>query len=200
MFWKLLRRYFFVGIIILLPIIITGYIIIFAFNLVDGILRNLIQYIAGRPLPGLGFLIIIVLIIFAGAVGTNVFGKKLLHFGDGIFQRIPIVKTIYTATKQVMEAFTPQRRAAFQHVVMIEYPRKGVYSLGFVTGEAPAEIEDKVQDDLVNVYLPTTPPTQGYFLMVPRQDVNFLEMSVEDGFKLLISAGIITSAPSYQKK
>ncbi len=200
MFWKLLRRYFFAGILILLPIIITGYIIIFAFNLVDGILRNLIQYIAGRPLPGLGFLIIIVLIIFAGAVGTNVFGKKLLHFGDGIFQRIPIVKTIYTATKQVMEAFTPQRRAAFQHVVMIEYPRKGVYSLGFVTGEAPAEIEDKVQDDLVNVYLPTTPPTQGYFLMVPRQDVNFLEMSVEDGFKLLISAGIITSAPSYQKK
>jgi uncharacterized membrane protein len=96
-----------------------------------------------------------------------------------------------------MEVLTTQRRAAFRHVVLVEYPRRGIYSLGFITGEAPFEVKEEVAEDLLNVYLPTTPPTQGVFIMVPRSEVRILNMSVEDGFKLLVSAGIITSSPSY---
>ncbi len=198
MFWRFLRKYFLTGVLILLPLIITGYILFFAFNLVDGILRSLIQYLTGRSLPGLGFLIMIGLVFLAGLFGTNVVGRKLLAWGEEILRRIPLVKSIYTATKQVMEAFAMQRREAFQRVVLLEYPRRGLFSLGFITGEAPAEVKGRIKKDLLNVYLPATPPTAGVFLIVPREELTFLEMSVEEGLKLLVSGGIITSAPSYQ--
>ncbi|MDK2881100.1 MAG: hypothetical protein PWQ99_875 [Clostridia bacterium] len=197
MVWRFLRRYFLTGVLVLLPVIITVYILVFAFNLVDGILRNLIQSIAGRYIPGLGLLIILVMILLAGVIGTNVVGRKFLNIGEQLFERLPVVKSIYTAVKQVMEVLTTQRRAAFRHVVLVEYPRRGIYSLGFITGEAPFEVKEEVAEDLLNVYLPTTPPTQGVFIMVPRSEVRILNMSVEDGFKLLVSAGIITSSPSY---
>lgn len=200
MLWRFLRRYFLAGVLVLLPVIITVYILAFAFNLVDGMLRSIIQYIAGRYIPGLGFLIIMVLILLAGVIGTNVVGRKLLHAGEHLLQRVPVVKSIYTAIKQVMEVLATQRRAAFRRVVLVEYPRRGIYSLGFITGEAPSEVKEVVEGDLLNVYLPTTPPTQGVFIMVPREEIRILNMSVEDGFKLLISAGIITSAPSYHNR
>lgn len=138
MVWRFLRRYFLTGVLVLLPVIITVYILVFAFNLVDGMLRSLIQRIAGRYIPGLGLLIILVLIFLAGVIGTNVVGRKFLNIGEQLFERLPVVKSIYTAVKQVMEVLTTQRRAAFRHVVLVEYPRKGIYSLGFITGEAPS--------------------------------------------------------------
>ncbi|MDH7577942.1 MAG: DUF502 domain-containing protein [Bacillota bacterium] len=198
MFWRFLRKYFLTGILVLLPLIITGYILIFAFNLVDGILRDLIQLLTGRDLPGVGFLIMIGLVLLAGLFGTNVVGRRLIAWGEEILRRIPVVKSIYTATKQVMEAFALQRREVFQRVVLLEYPRRGLFSLGFITGEAPAEITGRVKKELLNVYLPATPPTAGVFLIAPREELIFLEMSVEEGLKLLVSGGIITSAPSYQ--
>lgn len=198
MFWSFLRRYFVTGILVLLPLIITFYILVFTFNLVDGMLRNVIHLVVGRPLPGVGFLLMIVLIFLAGVFGTNVVGRRLLMWGEEILRRIPIVKSIYSAAKQVMEAFALQQEGAFQRVVLVEYPRKGVFSIGFMTGECPAEVKEKTQKELINIYLPGTPPTAGVFLMAPRDEVIFLNMSVEDGLKLLVSGGIITSAPSYQ--
>jgi len=200
MLWRLIRRYFITGIFVLLPIIITGYILVFAFKLVDGILRNLIEYYIGRPMPGLGFLIMLTLVFLAGLFGTNVVGRKLLALGEEILRRIPIVKSIYTVAKQVMEAVTMQRRGVFRHVVLVEYPRRDIYSIGFITGEAPAEISREAGEDLLNVFMPASPPTQGVLIMVPRKDVHILEMSVEDGLKLLLSAGIVASVPSYQNK
>ncbi|MGB9792168.1 MAG: DUF502 domain-containing protein [Thermacetogeniaceae bacterium] len=198
MLWKLIRRYFITGIFVLLPLIITAYILVFVFQLVDGILRNLIVYCIGRPVPGLGFLIMLFLVFIAGIFGTNVVGKKLLAFGEEILRRIPVVKSIYTTAKQVMEALTMHRQGAFKQVVLVEYPRRDAYSIGFVTGKAPAEVREKVGDDLLNVFIPVSPPTQGSLVMVPRRDVRFLEMGVEEGLKLLISGGIVT--PSSHKE
>ncbi|MGD0153718.1 MAG: DUF502 domain-containing protein [Thermacetogeniaceae bacterium] len=199
MIWKFFRKYFITGILVLLPLIITGYIVIFAFNLGDGILRNLIQYIAGRRIPGLGFLIMLVIVFLAGLFGHNVVGKKLLMWGEAGLRRIPVVNSIYSASKQVMEAFASGRNGAFQQVVLVEYPRQGLYMIGFLTGTAPVMIKQQVSQDLVNVFVPATPPSHGYFVMVPCQDVQVLDMSVEEGLKLVLSGGIITSSPSYRR-
>lgn len=199
MLWRLIRRYFLTGIFVLLPLIITAYILVFVFKLVDGILRNLIIYCIGRPIPGLGFLIMLILVFLAGLFGTNVVGRKLLALGEEVLRRIPVVKSIYTIAKQVMEAVTMRRQGAFKQVVLVEYPRRDIYSIGFVTGEAPAEVSRKAGEELLNVFLPVSPPTQGSLIMVPRKDVRILEMSVEDGLKLLLSGGIVTPA-SYQRK
>ncbi len=199
MIWKFFRKYFITGILVLLPLIITGYIVIFAFNLVDGILRNLIQYIAGHRIPGLGFLIMLVVVFLAGLFTQNVVGKKLLMWGEAGLRRIPVVNTIYSASKQVMEAFASGRKEAFQQVVLVEYPRRGLYMIGFLTGTTPDMIRQRVSQDLLNVFIPATPPSHGYFVMVPRQDVQVLEMSVEEGLKLVLSGGIIASSSSYSR-
>ncbi len=162
MLWRLIRRYFITGIFVLLPVIITGYILVFAFKLVDGMLRNLIEYYIGRPVPGLGFLIMLTLVFLAGLFGTNVVGRRLLALGEEILRRIPIVKSIYTVAKQVMEAVTMQRRGVFRHVVLVEYPRRDIYSIGFITGEAPAEISREAGEDLLNVFMPASPPPKGF--------------------------------------
>ncbi len=195
---RLMRRYFITGLFVLLPLVITAYILVFAFQLVDGLLRNLIVYCLGRHVPGLGFLIMISLVFVAGIFGTNVVGKKLLALGEEVLRRIPVVKSIYTTAKQVLEALTVHRQGAFKQVVLVEYPRRGVYSIGFVTGEAPAEVRARVGEDLLNVFIPVSPPTQGSLVMVPRKDVLFLKMGVEEGLKLLISGGIVT--PSSQRE
>jgi uncharacterized membrane protein len=194
--WKLLRKYFLAGLLILLPLIITIYVFVFAFNFLDGILSSIIRFFFGYHLPGLGLLLMIVLIFLAGLFGTNVVGKRLINLGERVLQRIPLVKSIYSATKQVMEAFSLQQQAGFQRVVLVEFPRKGMYSIGFFTGRAPQEVETKTEQQLINVYLPGTPPTSGFFVMVPSSDVTFLEMSVEDGLKLLVSGGFVNSGRS----
>lgn len=192
MWWKFLRKYFFTGLLVLLPLIITIYILVFAFNFIDSILKDLILLLFGRHIPGLGFLLVIALIFLAGLFGTNVVGKKLISLGERILQHIPFVKSIYTAIKQVIETFSPQQ-ASFQGVVMLEFPRRGLYSIGFVTGDSTEEVRLQAQKNLINVYLPGTPPTAGVFVMVPREEVRFLNISVEDALKLLVSGGIVGS-------
>ncbi len=200
MIWKFLRNYFVTGILVLLPLIITGYILVFAFNLVDRSLRNLISHYTGHSIPGAGLLTFLLLIFLAGVFGQNVVGRKLLSWGEAVLRRIPVVKSIYSASKQVMEVFASDRSEAFQKVVLVEFPRRRIYMLGFLTGEAPVTVKQRVEKDLLNVFVPVTPPGHGYFLIVPRQDVRILDMSVEEGLKLVLSAGIITSSPSYRNQ
>lgn len=200
MIWKFFRKYFITGILVLLPLVITGYILFLAFGLVDGILSSLIQYVAGRRIPGLGFLIIMVFVFLAGLFGQNVVGRRLLLWSESLLRRIPLVKSIYSASKQVMEVFASSNRSeAFQGVALVEYPRRGFYMLGFLTGSAPAKFKQGVEKDLLNIFIPHTPPTQGFFVMVPRHDAQILDISVEEGLKLVLSAGIITSSPSYRE-
>ncbi len=196
MIWKFFRKYFVTGILVLLPLIITAYIVVFVFNLVDARLRNLIWTYTHYRIPGAGLLTFILLCFLAGVFVQNVVGRQLLRWGEAVLRRIPVVKSIYSASKQVMEVFASDRSEAFQKVVLVEFPRRGSFMLGFLTGVSPASVKQQVEEDLWNVFVPVTPPGHGYLLMLPRSDISILDMSVEEGLKLVLSAGI-TSSPSY---
>jgi uncharacterized membrane protein len=194
--WKFFRKYFVTGILVLLPLIITAYIVVFVFNLVDARLRNLIWTYTHYRIPGAGLLTFILLCFLAGVFVQNVVGRQLLRWGEAVLRRIPVVKSIYSASKQVMEVFASDRSEAFQKVVLVEFPRRGSFMLGFLTGVSPASVKQQAEEDLWNVFVPVTPPGHGYLLMLPRSDISILDMSVEEGLKLVLSAGI-TSSPSY---
>ncbi|MEW5921708.1 MAG: DUF502 domain-containing protein [Bacillota bacterium] len=187
-----LRKYFLTGIIVLLPLTITVYVLFFIFRLVDGLLSSLIEALLGFPLPGLGMLLTFAFIVLVGLVATNVIGRRFISFLDRLFTRIPMVKIIYGATKQIIDAFSVQTHDAFRRVAIVEYPRQGVYAIGFVTGEGAGEVQAKTARHVCSVFIPTTPnPTSGMLLLVPREEITFLEMSVEDGLKLIISGGVV---------
>ncbi len=191
--WRLLRKYFLAGLFVLLPLVVTVYVLVFSFNLVDGIFKELVRVVVGRHVPGAGFLLTVCLVFLTGVLATNVGGRRLLAWGESLLLRLPLVRTVYTTSKQVVEAFSLSGREGFQRVVLVEYPRRGLYSIGFVTGKAPAEVSARAERPLLSVFVPTTPnPTSGYLLLVPREEVVFLEMSVEDGLKLVISGGLVT--------
>ncbi len=196
MIWKFLRKYFVTGILVLLPLIITAYIVVFVFNLVDARLRNLIWTYTHYRIPGAGLLTFLLLCFLTGVFVQNVVGRSLLKWGEAVLRRIPVVKSIYSASKQVMEVFASDRNEAFQKVVLVEFPRRGSFMIGFLTGVAPVSVKQQVEEDLWNVFVPVTPPGHGYLLMLPRRDISILDMSVEEGLKLVLSAGI-TSSPSY---
>jgi len=197
--WRFLRKYFVTGILVLLPLIITAYIVVFAFNLVDTRLRNLIWTYTHYRIPGAGLLTFLLLCFLAGVFTQNVVGRNLLKWGEAVLRRIPVINSIYSASKQVMEVFASGRNEAFQKVVLVEFPRRGCFMLGFLTGEAPVNVKKQVEEDLLNVFVPVTPPGHGYLLILPRRDVLILDMSVEEGLKLVLSAGIIASSPSYRR-
>ncbi len=188
---KKLQRVFIAGILALLPLVVTLYLLYFLFTTLDNFLGNFLEALAGRELPGAGFLLSILLVLLAGSLTTNLLGNKLLSIGEKLIQRIPLAKGIYSSTKQIVDAFSSREKDAFKKVVLLEYPRPGLYALGFVTGSAQGEIQKKTRENLIYVFVPTTPnPTSGMLLMVPEQDLLPLDMSVEDGLKVLISGGI----------
>lgn len=195
---KHLRSFFFTGLLVLLPIIISLKLVLWGFEKTDQILGNLLHQILlryfnlAKPVPGLGLVVLIIIITLTGIFAKHYLGKKLILIGEKILNKIPILNGIYNTTKQITESFTNKEKSAFQKVVLLQYPRAGVYSPGFLTGDTPSEVLEKTGKQLVNVFIPTAPnPTTGYLVFVPVEDVTVLEMSVEDGFKLLISAGTI---------
>jgi uncharacterized membrane protein len=195
---KYLRKFFFTGLLVLLPIIISLKLVFWGFEKADQILGNFLHQILlkyfdiPKPVPGLGLVALVIIITLTGIFAKHYLGKKLIFIGEKILNRIPILNGIYNTTKQIMESFTNKEKSAFRKVVVLEYPRAGVYSPGFLTGDTPSEIIGKTGKQLVNVFIPTAPnPTTGYLVFVPLEDLTILEMSVEDGFKLLISAGTI---------
>ena len=195
-----LKQIFFTGLFTLLPLIATIYILYVLFSLMDNFFRSLIQNMTGVSIPGIGVAISVLLILITGFIATNVLGSKLLSLGDKILQRIPIVKKVYTGLKQIINAVSMQGKQLFKQVVLIEFPQKGTYAIGFATGECKGEVEEKVGKELIYVYVPTSPnPTMGALLLFPKKDVVFLDMEVEEGLKLIISAGLV-SAEDLQKE
>lgn len=189
---RLLRRIFLTGLVILLPSIISIYILSLTFNWVDSLLGNLLRQYLGVRIPGLGLLITVSAIFVTGLVANNVFGSRVLKMVENGFANIPLIRPIYTATRQIIDAFSLQRKSVFDSVAMIEYPRKGIYGLGFVTGKNLGEVQAKTSKDVVALFVPTTPnPTSGFLLLVPREELIPLEMSVEEALKLIISGGVI---------
>jgi uncharacterized membrane protein len=198
---KQLRKTFLTGLLILLPVIITMVLLWWGVKQADAILGNIIKGIHGKPIPGLGLGILVILILLAGTLGRNYLGKKIIHFGEELLHKIPIFKNIYGTAKQFTKILSNTEETAFRKVVLVEYPRRGTFSPGFLTGEAPAELATAGEAKLLSVFIPTVPnPTTGFLIFVPETEVTILQMSIEEGFKLIISAGVIKPKSSKAKK
>ena len=190
-----IRNYFFAGAVVLLPIVLTIYLTLFVVKISTRILPKELNPNSYLPvdIPGIEILISIFFITLIGGLSLSFLGKKVIEIINKILKRIPILRTIYSAVGQMTESFTNQDNKQ-KSVVLLEYPRKGVWAVGFATKENKGLISEKVNENLVNVFLPTTPnPTSGFLLMVPKKDLMYLDMSFEQASKFIVSAG--TSDP-----
>tara|TARA_B100000787_G_scaffold82420_1_gene60711 strand:- start:542 stop:1156 length:615 start_codon:yes stop_codon:yes gene_type:complete len=190
-----LRNYFFTGVIVLIPIGFTLYLSKFLINFSTKLVPSGLNPNTYLPyaIPGIEIILTIIFITIVGGLSLSFLGKKFLQIIDDLFKRIPILRTIYSAIGQMTESFRNQDGNK-KSVVLLEYPRKGSWAVGFATKENAGEIKSKTNQNLVNVFVPTTPnPTSGFLLMIPKEDLIYLEMSFEEASKFIVSAG--TSSP-----
>ena len=187
-----LRNYFITGVLVLIPIGITLYLTLFFIKISSRLIPKGINPNHYMPfsIPGLEIIISIFFITFIGWLSLSFLGKRILKFVNDLFKRIPILRTIYTSILQMTENFVKISKKNKKSVVLIEYPRKGCWAVGFATQENKGEIKNKTNEDLINVFVPTTPnPTSGFLLMFPRKEIIFLDMSFEQASKFIVSAG-----------
>ena len=191
-----LRNYFLAGVVVLLPIGFTLYLTIFLIKISSKILPREINPNNYLPfsIPGLEILLSVFIIIIVGGISLSFFGKRIVSIINDIFKKIPILRTIYSAIGQMTQSFTSSGKDK-KTVVLVEYPKKGSWAVGFATKENEGEISEKVKRKMINVFVPTTPnPTSGFLLMYPKDEVIYLDMSFEEASKFIVSAG--TSEPS----
>jgi len=193
------RRYFLAGILVTSPILITAYvtwlIVTFVDTQVAGMLPESLDFTKKLPhqIPGIGLVISIIAITFIGAITPGFIGRTLLKAGERILNKMPVVRSIYGAIKQIMETVMSTNSDSFREVVLVEYPRKGIWVIGFVTGETKGEVQSLTKDKVINIFVPTTPnPTSGFLLFIPQKDLVYMGMKVEDAVKMVISGGIVT--------
>ena len=194
-----LRAYLLTGVLVTAPITITAWLTITIVNFVDNRVEKFIpshynpeQYLP-FSIPGLGLIAMIVFLVVVGMLATNFLGRFFVRIGENILDRLPVVRSLYGAIKQIFETVFANQSEAFREVIMIEYPRKGMWVIGFLTGKSKGEVQEKTKNNTVNVFVPTTPnPTSGFLLFVPEKDIIRMDMSVEEGLKLVVSAGIVT--------
>jgi uncharacterized membrane protein len=199
------RRYLIAGLLVWVPVGITWFVIKFMIDLMDQTVllfpeslrpENLLGY----RIWGLGVVLTVVILLVTGMIVANLVGRKLVSIGELLLDRIPLVRSIYSGVKQVMETMLAGSGKSFRNVVLVEYPRREMWTLAFLTGERGVkEMEDKTGRELSHIFVPTTPnPTSGFFLVVPSSDVIVLDMSIDDGLKLIMSAGVVV--PKAQKE
>ena len=191
-----LRNYFLAGIVVLVPIGFTLYLTIFLIKISSKLLPNEINPNNYLPfsIPGLEILLSVIIIIIVGGISLSFFGKRIVSLINDIFKKIPILRTIYSAIGQMTQSFTSTGKDK-KSVVLVEYPKKGSWAVGFATKENDGEFSKKVNKQMINVFVPTTPnPTSGFLLMYPKDEVIYLDMSFEEASKFIVSAG--TSDPS----
>jgi len=194
-----LRAYLLAGILVTAPIGITlwmtwGIIAFFDHQVMPFVPAhyNPVNYLP-IPLPGLGLMLALIILILIGWLAAGLMGRWLVRLTEQVMARMPIVRNVHSAVKQIMETVLAQNANAFRHVVLVEYPRRGIWTMGFVTGTTVGEVQHVVDVELVNVFVPTTPnPTSGFLLFVPKKDLYYLSMTSEEGFKMLVSTGIVT--------
>jgi len=196
-----LGTYFATGLIALLPLALTIFILRFIFNKIDNILGGIISpfpfitasrlwYYGGKALA---FLALLLLVFLVGVLARNVVGRRVISSVEMILKRIPFIRKIYTTIRQISDAVFRREKKLFQRVVLLEYPRKGVYTLGFVTSESGGTVNKAIKKRTLNVFISTTPnPTSGFLLVVPEKEVIPLDMTVEEGMKLIISGGVLS--------
>ena len=186
-----LRNNFIAGVVVLIPIGITVYLTLFIIKISSKILPKELNpnHYLPYDIPGVEIIISIILITFIGWLSLSIIGKKLLEIFNNILKRIPILRTIYSAFEQMLDMFTKSNKKS-KNVVLVEYPRKGSWAVGFATKENKSEISHKSKQNLVNVFVPTTPnPTSGFLLMFPKEEVIYLDMSFEEASRFIVSAG-----------
>jgi uncharacterized membrane protein len=194
----ILRNYFLTGLLVIVPISVTCYVIWVLIKALDSVLKLVpVKYLPETylriPIPGFGLILVVIIVFAVGVLTRNFVGTKLIHLGEKIVDRIPLARILYISVKQLMEALILQKSKAFQKAALIEYPRHGVYVIAFITGESKGEIQRVTQKKMMNVFVPTTPnPTSGFYILVPEDEIIILNMSVEDAFKLIMSGGILS--------
>lgn len=195
-----LRTYFLTGTIVIAPISITIYLTWSFIEYVDQRVKPLVipliphhyQDLLPLSVPGLGVVLVMVGLTLVGALTANLLGRTIVRIGERIVDRMPIVRGIYNVLKQLFETVLKDSSDAFQYAALVEYPRRGLYTIGFVAGDTKGEVVRRTAKDLVSVYVPTTPnPSSGFILFIPREDVTILDMSVEQAMKYVISVGVV---------
>lgn len=197
---KSLRSYLLAGLVVWLPILVTMGVLRFIIDLLDNTLALIPKayqpdQLLGFHIPGLGVILSLILLLLTGIFATNFFGERLVRWGESILSRIPLVRSIYNAVKQVMNAILSTNSEAFRKVLLIEYPRKGLWTIGFQTGAVNPQINSVTNEELISLFIPTTPnPTSGFLMMIPKKDAIELNMSIDEALKFTISLGVMQPA------
>jgi len=198
-FRRYIRGYFLAGVLVTAPMGITFYISWLLIRWVDAQVTPLLPP-AYNPetylpfaIPGLGLVIVFIVLTFIGWSTAGLLGRLWTRISEHFLRRMPVIRSVYAAVKQIIETILKQQSNAFREVVLFEYPRRGSWAIGFITGQTQGEVQNLTTDDVVNVFLPTTPnPTSGYLLFIPKKELVILDMTVEEGIKMVVSGGIVT--------
>ena len=193
-----LRAYLFTGILVTAPVAITFYVAFEIIKWMNTLVNKLLppELVVGDhtpfTIPGLGFVVLIIIFMLIGMFTSGFVGRFFVRLGEWIVYKMPVISSIYSLLKQIFETFLSNNKQSFNKVVLLEYPRKGIWILGLVSGDTKGEVKKKLEDKMINVFIPTTPnPTSGFLIFVPEKDLTYLKMSVEDGIKFIISCGIV---------
>ncbi|HRD70046.1 MAG TPA: DUF502 domain-containing protein [Legionella sp.] len=193
----LLRSYLLAGLVVWLPILVTIVVIRFIVDLLDSTLSLIPQtyqpdYLIGFHIPGLGVLLSLALLLATGMLATNYLGQRIVGWGELILSRIPLVRSIYSAVKQVLNTLLSTNSEAFRKVMLVEYPRKDSWTIAFQTGAVSDEISAHTSEEMVSLFIPTTPnPTSGFLIMLPKKDAIELDMSIDEALKFILSLGVM---------
>lgn len=206
---KAIKKNIIAGLLVTVPAALTYLVLTFVIRNVDRVMDPVLTKVFGPTglqwmeeyhIPGTGFLLLVLFIVMVGLFGTNFLGKKILALSERVLHNIPFVRVIYTSIKKVVNTISETGTPSFQQMVLLTYPRPPLKALGIVCGNTKGEISVKANADALNVFVPTSPnPTTGFLLMVPKKDLVFLDMSVEDGLKMIISFGMVNSGQGIQK-
>jgi uncharacterized membrane protein len=185
---KKLRSQFLAGLLVIVPVGATILILVWFFNTIDHILAPAVRAIFHHDVPGVGFGVTIILIYLAGVIATNIIGKRMINYGESLLAKVPIFKQIYNGIRQILASLATPEKSGFMQVVLVEFPRAGMYAIGFITSEIKMTNGEK----LINVLIPTSPtPTSGFLQVVKEKDIIRTEMSVDDAIKMVVSGGMV---------
>jgi uncharacterized membrane protein len=200
---KNIQKYLIAGLLVWLPVLVTVLLFRFLITLMDQTLILLPlqirpESLLGFSIPGLGLILTLLVLLVTGVLAANIVGRTMVSFGEKILKRIPVVRSVYSAAKNFSELVFSETGQSFKKVLLIQYPRKGVYSLAFQTSTALGEVQDKTGKDMVCTFVPTTPnPTSGYIIILPKEDVIEMDMNVDEAFKMIVSLGVVV--PSWSE-
>ena len=196
--FDVVKRYFLSGVLVVVPFILTFIVLRFLFESIDGILQPLLHNLLGYYRAGLGLLTTLLIVLLAGVLTRNLVGHKIYRIGDRLLAQVPLIRPIYSASKQLLAALTRADEGSFQEVALIEYPRQGLYSICFISQRTRIEING-IADEYCTCFVPSTPtPVSGMTVVVPARDVHPVNMSIEEGVKFLVSGGV--ASPKLIKK